>query len=460
MTTLLFGTWVERNGPFRATAITLFLTPAGWALAALGSYNANYGVEILYGVAHGVGTGFAYISVTSALQRFFPDFKGLATGVAVMGFGLGSFIWTTFGKNLMTPLATNPYGIAPLAVYQVQGIFAAIFFCLIALALPFLREPPPGFTPGTAQYKDEASCRGAVVRALATQSAATHATKETYTFTQALFTQEMLLVGVTFFCAEVTGLVFLSSAADMIQNTFGLTSTDASTYTSYLNLVNFAGRVGWGFVSDKVGRKSFYLFSLSTQAFAVGLMGMWISTGNFPLWLLSFLIIGSLYGGGFGVIPAFVSDVFGPKISAATHGVMIGVWASAAVIGIPCFTSYTSTDYHLSGSTKITNPSAYMHNTLWLCALPTVGFVAAACINVKAEDRAVRVAKRDVRVRVGAYVVRVNLAEGGVAVLGPQAQADEYAAAFPAAGKGKVVSGDSDPVVVSVDNAVTPALPA
>ena len=113
-----------------------------------------------------------------------------------------------------------------------------------------------------------------------------------YKFTEALATQEMWLVALTFFCVEITGLVFLSSAADMAQNTFNLSTGDAANVTSYLNLVNFAGRVAWGFVSDKLGRKTFYLGSAVAQAFAVGLMSVWISTNNYPLWLLSFLVIG------------------------------------------------------------------------------------------------------------------------------------------------------------------------
>ena len=380
----------------------------------------------------------SYISVTSALQRWFPEFKGLATGVAVMGFGLGSFIWTTVGKNLMAPLAANPYGIAPLAVYQVQGIFAAAFFALLLLALPFLREPPPGFKPAAAHFSEERSARGCLVRALVTKSGAVHATTRKYTFLEAICTQEMALAALVFFCVEITGLVFLSSAADMVQNVFGLTATEAATITSYLNLVNFAGRVGWGFVSDKVGRKSFYLFSAAAQAFAVGTMAVWIPRGaaGYGNWLASFLVIGSLYGGGFGVIPAFVSDLFGPRISAATHGVMIGVWAAAAVIGIPCFTAYTAADYRLVGAAKVPNPSAYVANARWLCALPAAGCVAALFINVRAEDRELRAAKGDVRLRVFGAVVRFNAAEGGVAVLGPAAQAAEYAALLAARGGG------------------------
>ena len=423
--------WVERNGPFKSVAITLFLTPAGWALACIGSYQKNYGIEILYGITHGFGCGLAYISITSALQRWYPEFKGLATGIAVMGFGLGSFIWTTFGKNLMTPQATNPYGIAPLEVYKVQGIFAAIFLGGIALALPFLREPPPGYLPPDHHHlTEEKSCRGALVRMFVVKSGNAHATEEKFTFLQALMTQEMALISFAFFSVEITGLVFLSSAADMVQNTFGFTSTKAADITSYLNLVNFAGRVGWGFLSDKIGRKTFYLISAATQSFAVGTMALWIAGqgDGYGNWLGSFLIIGSLYGGGFGVIPAFMSDLFGPKISAATHGVMIGVWASAAIIGIPCFTTYTSTDYYLSGTTKITNSTAYIHNTYWLCALPTAGFFALLFLNVVPEDRELRQAKLDWRMRIFSYILRINFAEGGFTFMNKEAQAEEYAA--------------------------------
>lgn len=137
-------------GPFAAVCITLICTPAGWALAALGSYLQILGVVYLFGVFHGIGTAFAYISITSALQRWYSEFKGLATGIAVMGFGLGSFVLTTVGKNLL-----DPKGDFAWPVFKVQGVFAAAFFCALLVALPFLREPPPGFCPPTAQYLTE-----------------------------------------------------------------------------------------------------------------------------------------------------------------------------------------------------------------------------------------------------------------------------------------------------------------
>lgn len=187
-----------------------------------------------------------------------------------------------------------------------------------------------------------------------------------------------------------------------------------------LNLMNFTGRVGWGAVSDRVGRKSFYLFSTATQAFALGLMGVWISTNNFGAWLLSFLLIGSLYGGGFGVIPATVSDLFGPKISAATHGVMIAVWASATIIGVPVFTSYTSS-YTVPGTTRPA-PMAYIMNTYWLCAMPTISFLCLLFMNVRPRDREMRRKTGSLRVRLCSHIISIGL-------MGPDAQ-DAEAARF------------------------------
>ena len=133
-----------------------------------------------------------------------------------------------------------------------------------------------------------------------------------------------------------------------------------------------------------------------------------------------------------------MSDLFGPKISAATHGVMIAVWAAAAIIGIPCFTSYTSTDTRATAAgARVTNPSAYVSNARWLAALPAAGFFACLLLNVNPRDRALRRAKGGWRARVGGLVVWVSWA-GGVRLLGARAQAEEYA---DWAGKGRGEGG-------------------
>lgn len=116
----------------------------------------------------------------------------------------------------------------------------------------------------------------------------------------------------------------------------------------------------FAFLSDKIGRKTFYLASTATQAFASGLMAVWIAQGNYQAWLASFLIIGALYGGGFGTLPALASDLFGPKISGATHGVFLSVWAASAVIGIPIFGDFTTRYRTLNATGKsVAAPQAY-----------------------------------------------------------------------------------------------------
>jgi len=121
----------------------------------------------------------------------------------------------------------------------------------------------------------------------------------------------------------------------MAQNIFKKTKSEGADITSYMTIANFVGRVGWGFVSDKIGRKTFYLLSTSAQAFALGLAVVWIRNNNFGAWLLSFLVVGTAYGGGFGVLPAFVSDLFGSKISAVSAWLArTRRWRSGAVWGL------------------------------------------------------------------------------------------------------------------------------
>lgn len=283
LTTLTFGVWVERHGPFWSVACTAFFSPAGWALAALGAYNKSLSITYLFGVFHGIGAALTYISVTSTLQRWYCEFKGLATGIAVMGFGLGSLIVTTAGKNLLDVKGEYRWSVA-----KVQGVLAATFLVAFVLVLPFLREPPPGYVPPTAKYRDDPGWRGVLVRKFAVRSKRTPEADKHYTFLQALATQEFALCTVMFFGNVICGIVFLSSAADMTQNIFQFDASYAGFITSMLNLMNFTGRVGWGFVSDKIGRKSFYLLSTVVQSFAIGLMAVWIERKNFAGWMASF----------------------------------------------------------------------------------------------------------------------------------------------------------------------------
>jgi MFS family permease len=216
-----------------------------------------------------------------------------------------------------------------------------------------------------------------------------------YSFVGAAKTQEFMLTACMMAGQVVTGATFLSSAADMTQNIFGFDASYATLVASNLNLVNFVGRFGWGFVTDKIGRKQFWLMSTAVQAAALVIMTAAIPARAFLVWLACFLLIGSLYGGGFGVIPAFLSDMFGPRISSGTHGFMILVWSATVVVAVPVFTAVTRAySVHVtlpSGSVvAVPTPEAYTVNASWLAVVPALSFVATLLLNVRAEDRRLR----------------------------------------------------------------------
>lgn len=403
LSTLLFGNWIERHGPFWSNVRTLFFTPAGWALAALGSYTEQLGLVYLgFGVFHGIGAGHGYISATSMIQKWYPDFKGLATGYGVMGFGVGSFICTTISKQLMD--VNGPYKLKP---YEVQGIFAAVYLCALAIVVPFMRNPPPDWKAPNWELEPtkKESCLTRTARSFARHSKHTSVMDHHFTFLEAVSTLEFRLICLLVLGQFIAGVVFLSSAADMVQNVFGRDSNDANFITSMLNLVNFSGRAFFGYLSDKIGRKTFYLGSTLTQAFALGLMSVWIQQGHYDLWLLSFLLIGSLYGGGFGVLPALLSDTFGPRISGATHGVTISVWALSSIIGIPIFTSFTSKYIKIVNGVKVPLPQAYIYNSYWLCGFPVMAFICLLFLNLRPHDRILRQHSKDIRVRFFQYLI-------------------------------------------------------
>lgn len=144
--------------------------------------------------------------------------------------------------------------------------------------------------------------------------------------------------------------------------------------------------------SSSLFLQTFYLMSTSVQAFAMGLIIVWIQQNRFELWQFSFILVGMFYGGGFGVIPAFVSDLFGPAISAATHGLVLAVWATTSIVGTPIFTSVNDANKvtPVAGGAVAPGPNGYMTNAKWMCALPTISFFAILLLNTRTHDRTLR----------------------------------------------------------------------
>jgi len=429
--TLLLGSWVGRHGVFKSVRCTLFLTPLGWLSA---SFAVTFKIEALlylYGLLHGAGCAFAYISTTSCLAQWFPESKGLMAGVAVFGAGLGSLIWTLVARALMDPngQAMNPD--------RVMLFFALLFAVLLLLILPFLRNPPPHYTSPISVFPiANLDNNNSILLRLQECSRKKNTNPNSlsaspdriYTFIDALSTREMALTAVVIFCTSLPGVVFLSSASDMVSNVFALDAQTANLVTSFLNLSNFGGRMIWGAITDVIGRKSFFMLSSVIQAAALLIMSYAVRSVSYVSWLMCFLTIGSLYGGGFSVLPAFCAEMWGSKISSATHGALITTWALACIIGAPVFAA-VNVSYSHTGPDGIKIPSrdGYVINAIWLSTCPMLSLLALLFLDVRREDRRAARAKGAWRVRLFSWVISITRTDG-IRFLDTQSQEEEYKA--------------------------------
>jgi len=397
------GPLIERIGPYRCIQISLLTTPAAWAFACLGSYVKQIAiVYVLFGLLLGTGCAFGVVGSVANVQRWFPDYKGLAAGFTVMGFSAGAFMWQLIGNKFMA--VGDGWEMAP---YQVQGILAIIFVILMTVSLPFIRAPPPGFTAPPAPATSQRSCGMRVLGFLFPTSKPTPPDTE-YTFLQAVVQLEFLLICVAMFGAMMPGVVFISSAADMTKYVFGKSASDANTIAAMLNLMNLLGRVVWGVVAERVGRKTFYMWANVAQAVALGLMALWIHLNIYGLWLLSFFVVGSLYGGVHGVLPAFLNQMFGARIAAALHGTLLFVWALADVVGVPIFSEVVAAHATMLNGKRVATPEAYKINAYWLCAMPALSCLVLLFLDTSVRDRTLRKAFKECRVRVCGRVLVIK----------------------------------------------------
>lgn len=326
----LFGTWVDRNGPRAAMFTSACFWSAGFLVGAAGiATNQLWLLYLGYGVLGGIGLGIGYISPVSTLIKWFPDRPGLATGMAIMGFGGGALIATPLSRQLMSlydpaydgTATTTPSGGAVAGLIVTLGIvyLAYMMFGAFIVRVPADDWRPDGFDPSTVKQK-----------ALVTTDSVSAA--------NAIKTPQFWLLWVVLFCNVTAGIGILEQASPMIQDFFreGDASTVAAAagagFVGLLSLFNMAGRFVWSSTSDKIGRKPIYMVYLG-----VGLL-LYVAlatVGSSATWLFVALaaIIISFYGGGFATIPAYLRDLFGTYQVGAIHGRLLTAWAAAGVAG-------------------------------------------------------------------------------------------------------------------------------
>jgi MFS family permease len=362
----VFGRWVEEGGPRRAMFASAMCFAGGFLVSAFGVWIHQLWIVYLgYGVLGGTGLGLGYISPVSTLIKWFPDRPGMATGMAIMGFGGGALIAAPLSVWLMSVFAT-PTHVGVARTFVVLGLVYA-FFMLVGAAI--VRVPTPGWRP--AGYVEPAEPKKLVT------------TRDVYVY-QALKTPQFWLIWVVL-CMNVTaGIGVLGQASAMTQEMFPghVTVAAAGGFVGLLSIFNMGGRFFWASTSDLIGRKNTYFVFFVLGVILYSLVPYFGGAGNLPLFIVAFLIIISMYGGGFATVPAYLRDMFGMRYVGAIHGLLITAWSVAGVLG-PVLVNYIR-QYQIDSGL----PKAQAYNvTMYIMAgLLVVGFIANFLIKA-VEDR-------------------------------------------------------------------------
>ncbi|MEU3103442.1 OFA family MFS transporter [Streptomyces griseoflavus] len=347
------GTLVERRGPRWAMTVALVCFSSGFLLSALGAATEQYWLIVLgygYGFVGGIGLGIGYISPVSTLIKWFPDRPGMATGIAIMGFGGGALIASPWSARMLDSFGTDNVGIA--LAFLVHGLTYAVFMLLGVLLVR---------VPRTVR---EASGTPAVL------------TGPQVSARSAVRTPQFWLLWLVL-CLNVTaGIGILEKAAPMITDFFADTSapvsaTAAAGFVALLSAANMAGRIGWSTTSDLIGRKNIYRVYLGAGALMYALIRL-LGDSSKPLFVLCALVILSFYGGGFATVPAYLKDLFGTYQVGAIHGRLLTAWSTAGVLG-PLIVNWVADRQEEAGRH---GPSLYGLSLVVMIGLLVVGFVA------------------------------------------------------------------------------------
>jgi MFS family permease len=369
----IFGHWLETAGPRKAGLAAAVCWCGGLLISALGVHlHQIWMLWLGSGVIGGVGLGLGYISPVSTLIKWFPDRRGLATGLAIMGFGGGAMIGAPLADKLMGVFATP----ASPGVWQTFVALAGIYFVFMVSGALGYRVPPEGWAP-----------KGWTPPAPAANALVTH--RHVHLDVAWKTPQFWLLWGVL--CLNVSaGIGVLGMASPMLQEVFGGrligldTGYDALTadqkkqiaataagFTGLLSLCNIGGRLGWASASDRLGRKTTYALFFVLGLLLYAAVPFAARGGVVFLFVLLFAVIITMYGGGFSTIPAYLADIFGTHYVGAIHGRLLTAWSTAGVLG-PVLVNYIR-EYQLS--IGVPREAAYNQTMYVLAGLLLLGLV-------------------------------------------------------------------------------------
>jgi len=326
----LFGKWLERVGPRKAMFASTLCFSGGFFIAALGiHFHQIWLVYLGHGVIGGIGLGLGYISPVSTLIKWFPDKPGMATGMAIMGFGGGAMIASPLAVGLMeyfsSPVTTG--------VAQTFGVMGLLYFVFMMFGVLTVRVPPEDWKP--KGWEPKASTNKMV-------------TNGNVDADQAIKTPQFYLLFAVLMLNVTAGIGVLGQASVMIQEMFSVDSVGeqlavdaaaAGGFVGLLSIFNMLGRFFWSSMSDKIGRKTTYAIFFVLGALLYISVPYAGNMGSIVLFVACFGVIISMYGGGFATIPAYLRDMFGTRQVGAIHGRLLLAWSMAAILG-PVLVNY------------------------------------------------------------------------------------------------------------------------
>jgi len=379
----LFGDWVERAGPRKAGAVAACCWGGGFAIAAFGIYlHQLWIIWFGLGIVGGIGLGLGYIAPVSVLVNWFPDRRGMATGMAIMGFGGGAMIGSPLADILINTFKSpNSVGVA-----QAFLVLGAIYFMFMMIGAFACRVTPIGWEPEGWTPTIRA---GALISTNSVDLESTHNIPQFW------------LLWILFCMTVSAGIGVLALASPMLQEVFGgaligkpdagftaLDATERGTIASIgagfvglLSLFNIAGRLFWPALSDHIGRRNTFhlLFILGVLLYAS--VPSFAHAGSRPMFVAALCMIVSVYGGSFATMPAYVADLFGPQFVGGIHGRLLTAWSTAGLAG-PLLISYVRDVQLRAGVDRVL---VYDRTMYLLSALLAIGLIANVLIGPVAE---------------------------------------------------------------------------
>ena len=369
-----FGAWLERAGPRKAMFASALCFGGGFLVAALGVATHRFWMVVAgYGVLGGIGLGLGYISPVSTLIKWFPDRPGMATGMAIMGFGGGAMIASPLATALMAHFRTP----SSQGVWQTFAALGILYFTFMMFGVFTIRVPADGWRP--AGYVPPPP------RAMVTTG--------NVSVNEAVRTPQFWLLWVML-CVNVTaGIGVLGQASPMIQEMFPgiITAGAAAGFVGLLSLANMGGRFFWSSLSDYIGRRATYATFFLLGAALYALVPATGRARNVVLFVLGYVVIMSMYGGGFATIPAYLRDLFGTMQVGAIHGRLLTAWSTAGVLG-PVLVNYIR-EYQIGRG--VPKAGAYTVTMYIMAGLLLIGLICALFVrpvgarHLYAEGRAV-----------------------------------------------------------------------